>query len=243
MAHARAVLGEDGALRFQPLEDHLTGVAARSSRFASSLGAADWGELAGRWHDLGKYAADFQRYLLEANGVEVDQEDAGIGDSGRVDHSAAGALHALDSLGPIGRLIAHSIAAHHAGLYDDSELDARLQRARTAGRLEAALNGSPPSAILDAASSALPTIPGAHAREPLALATWLHLLFSCLVDADVLDSEAFGVPAASRLRGAHPTLAELKPRFDAHMARFTADSPVKQLVSVNPAPFFPPPRA
>lgn len=45
----------------------------------------------------------------------------------------------------------------------------------------------------------------------------------------MLDSEAFGDPAASRLRSAYPTLAELKPSFDAHMARFTADSAVKQL--------------
>ncbi|MBE5317277.1 MAG: CRISPR-associated helicase Cas3' [Xanthomonadales bacterium] len=229
MVYARAITDAQGALRFQALEDHLEGVASRAQRFAAAFGGEAWGELAGRWHDLGKYAADFQRYLLEANGVEVDHEDAGIGDSGRVDHSAAGALHALRHLGQLGVLIAHPIAAHHAGLYDASELEARLERARTAGRLEAAKLGAPPPHVLDSTALAPPTIPGAHAKEPLAFATWLRLLFSCLVDADVLDSEAFGDPAASRLRSAYPALAELKPRFDAHMARFKADSPVKQL--------------
>ncbi|ODU41466.1 CRISPR-associated helicase Cas3' [uncultured Aquimonas sp.] len=228
MVYARAIKDAQGALRFQALEDHLQGVAGRAQCFAAAFGCEAWGELAGRWHDLGKYAADFQRYLLEANGVEVDHEDAGIGDSGRVDHSAAGALHALCQLGPLGALIAHPIAAHHAGLYDASELEARLQRARTAGRLEAAKLAAPPPHVLDSAALAPPTIPGRE-DEPLAFATWLRLLFSCLVDADVLDSEAFGDPAASGLRSAYPTLGELKPRFDAHMARFTADSPVKQL--------------
>lgn len=228
MVYARAIKDARGALRFQALEDHLQGVAGRAQRFAAAFGCEAWGELAGRWHDLGKYAADFQRYLLEANDIEVDHEDAGIGDSGRVDHSAAGALHALSRLGQLGALIAHPIAAHHAGLYDASELEARLQRARTADRLQAAMLGAPPTHILDSAALAPPTIPGRE-DEPLAFATWLRLLFSCLVDADVLDSEAFGDPAASRLRSAYPTLGELKPRFDAHMARFTADSPVKQL--------------
>lgn len=230
MVYARAIKDATGALKFQALEDHLQGVASRAQRFAAAFGCEAWGELAGRWHDLGKYAPDFQRYLLEANGVEVDHEDAGIGDSGRVDHSAADALHALSQLGPLGALIAHPIAAHHAGLHDASDFEARLQRARTAGRLEAAQLGAPPAHILDSPGPAPPPpmIPG-RTEEPLAFATWLRLLFSCLVDADVLDSEAFGDPAASRLRSAYPTLAELKPRFDAHMAQFTADSPVQQL--------------
>lgn len=229
MVYARAIRAAGGELKFQTLEDHLQGVATRAKGFAAAFGCEAWGELAGRWHDIGKYAADFQRYLLEANGIEVDHEDAGIGDSGRVDHSAAGALHALSHLGQLAALIAHPIAAHHAGLYDASDLEARLERARTAGRLQAALVGAPPAHVLDSTAPAPPMIPGAHAKEPLAYATWLRLLFSCLVDADVLDSEAFGDPAASRLRSAYPTLGELKPRFDAHMARFTADSPVKQL--------------
>ncbi|MCG6117659.1 MAG: CRISPR-associated helicase Cas3' [Aquimonas sp.] len=228
MVYARAIRAADGELRFQALEDHLRGVANRAQGFAAAFGCGPWGELAGRWHDLGKYAADFQRYLLEANGVEVDHEDAGIGDSGRVDHSAAGALHALMQLGQLGALIAHPIAAHHAGLYDASDLETRLQRANAAGRLEAAQLGAPPAHILDSTAPVPPTIPGRN-DEPLAFATWLRLLFSCLVDADVLDSEAFGDPAASRLRSAYPTLSELKPRFDAHMAQFAADSPVKQL--------------
>ena len=230
MVYARAIKDAQGALRFQALEDHLQGVASRARGFAAAFGCEAWGELAGRWHDLGKYAADFQRYLLEANGVEVDHEDAGIGDSGRVDHSGAGAVHALGVLSGKGQPIAHVIAAHHAGLYDDSGLLERLHAVRAKGRLDAVQRAAPPEEILSAPPHLpLPDVPGLREGQHLAYATWLRLLFSCLVDADVLDSEAFGDPAASRLRSAYPTLAELKPRFDAHMAHFAADSPVKQL--------------
>jgi len=229
VAYARAVQDSSGKVRFQSLEDHLQGVAQRASTFAQSIGCEDWGALAGIWHDLGKYAADFQRYLLDANGVEVDQEDAGISDSGKVDHSGAGAAHALATLGVLGEPVAHIIAAHHAGLYDQAELEERLLRVSAKGRLDAALRGRPPAKILQSAMPGLPRIPGSQEREPLAYATWLRMLFSCLVDADVLDSEAFSTPAHSRQRGAYPTLATLKPRFDAHMAGFKNETPVHQL--------------
>ena len=36
---------------WEPLESHLAAVAARAADFAGSFGAADWGRLAGLWHD------------------------------------------------------------------------------------------------------------------------------------------------------------------------------------------------
>ena len=40
--------------RWQRLEDHLAGVGELAREFAAVFGAAKWGEIAGRWHDLGK---------------------------------------------------------------------------------------------------------------------------------------------------------------------------------------------
>ena len=61
---------------WEPLEIHLRLVAALARDFAASFGAAEWGELAGLWHDLGKYREDFQRRL---EGEQIDAPHAGAG--------------------------------------------------------------------------------------------------------------------------------------------------------------------
>lgn len=100
--------------RWEPLEDHLHNVAALAREFAAKWNAADWGHLAGLWHDLGKYSRDFQEYLSQATGEEAHLE----GLPGKVDHSSAGAQHAARTLGPAGRSLAYCIAGHHSGLLD-----------------------------------------------------------------------------------------------------------------------------
>jgi CRISPR-associated endonuclease Cas3-HD len=102
---------------------HLERVALRTSQFAAMFGAEDWGRLAGMWHDLGKYSAQFQDYLRQQNGFEAHLEQ-----TSRVDHSTAGAQLASQSVPKWGRLLAYVIAAHHAGLADADKLTARLQK-------------------------------------------------------------------------------------------------------------------
>ncbi|NIR63793.1 MAG: CRISPR-associated endonuclease Cas3'', partial [Aliifodinibius sp.] len=76
----------------------------------------DWASLAGLWHDLGKYSADFQNYIRSASGFEADAHIENV--PGRVNHSSAGALHAVQKFGDLGRILAYCIAGHHAGLAD-----------------------------------------------------------------------------------------------------------------------------
>lgn len=161
MAYARAVRDPDGQWRFQALEEHLFNVAGRADASARSFGSGEIASLAGLWHDLGKYSPDFQRYLLDVNDIASDREDASIEGMGRrVDHSSAGALLALERLGPTGRILAQLIAAHHHGLYDSEVLVQRLAHARGCGRLSAALASNPPPDVLQVAGVDFPTIPG-----------------------------------------------------------------------------------
>ncbi|WP_312915824.1 CRISPR-associated helicase/endonuclease Cas3 [Candidatus Competibacter phosphatis] len=92
--------------------------------------------------------------------------------------------------------------------------------------LAEALAQAPPADILNAPP---PTSnPGGQRYHAL----WIRLLFSCLVDADFLDTEQFMSPEKAGLRGQYPALAELEPRFEAYMTALTAradDTPVNQM--------------
>ncbi len=207
------------------LAHHLAGVSALAACFARDFGE-DWSRLAGLWHDLGKYRPDFQAYIRDRSGF--DRENAHIeGQSGRVEHSAAGALHAIATLGePQGRLLAYLISGHHAGLPDwngsPSSLYQRLDKARREGHLDEVLGAKPPRAILDADDLKPSSRPKGKAEE---LHLWLRMLFSCLVDADFLDTEAYMAPVKTARRRTHPTIDELLARFTAYMEKLHAQAP------------------
>jgi CRISPR-associated endonuclease/helicase Cas3 len=57
LAHVRR--NEDGSFEIHHLEEHLRTVGDLAGEFASTFGHSDWGQLAGLWHDLGKYSSAF----------------------------------------------------------------------------------------------------------------------------------------------------------------------------------------
>ena len=163
-------------------------MADLAGEFASTFGHADWGRLAGLWHDLGKYSSAFQSYIARGSGFDPEAHMKAVkaGES-----LLAGALHAVEKLGGKGRLLAYLIAGHHAGLpdwhSDEHALASLSQRLGEGQHLQAISNGSVPIGVLHPAM-----IP---ATKPLGgeagLALWLRMLFSCLVDGDFLDTEKF----------------------------------------------------
>ncbi len=210
---------EDG--RTQPLSEHLTGVAELAARFGKAPGCSDWARLAGLWHDLGKYSAEFQRYIRLSSDLAAEN-NAG---SARVDHSTFGAQTACARLGQLGRILAYVAAGHHAGLPDwqSENAGAAALAQRLVKRVPSA---QPPDELLAIGLPAQKPRPGTDA------AMWIRMLFSCLVDADCLDSEAFSEPGNVRLRQGYPTLEQLAPLFDDYMRR---KSEKAQKTSVNTA--------
>lgn len=218
---AHAARNPDGSWRApHNLADHLAGVAALSTCHARKFGAEDWGHLAGLWHDLGKYRPAFQDYIRTRSGFE--KENAHIEGTGRVDHSTAGAVHAVDELGEgAGRLLAYLIAGHHAGLPDwngdNASLFQRLEDARKKDFLKEALDQQPSEAILRGQH------PGSRPKGGAAdLHLWLRMLFSSLVDADFLDTENYMDSDKANTRAAYPTIENLLARFTAHMGRLAS---------------------
>ncbi len=228
LAHVRQ--NPDGSWSEHGLDDHVRGVGALAGEFAAAFHATDWARIAGEWHDLGKYRQKFQGYLKKASGYDAEAHIEG--GPGRVDHSTAGAIHALEKLGVQGRILAYLIAGHHAGLPDwnsveegSASLFNRIADGKRQGYLQDALAGSPPQEILDRQRPT--TLPPQGS-----LALWIRMLFSCLTDADFLDTEAFMDESKGKERVGYPSLRALLPLFDRHMAdkaTMAEDTPVNAI--------------
>jgi CRISPR-associated endonuclease/helicase Cas3 len=201
------------------LEQHLHAVARSAGDMSTEFGAGEWGRLAGLWHDLGKYSEDFQRYIRKSSGYEAHLVDSA---PVKVNHSSAGALHAQAVLSTLGLPLAYLIAGHHAGLPDwspaegegNAALDNRLREDKQKGLLQKAIQEAPDELLHQLAPSPSAIQAG---RDGKGLHLWIRMLFSCLTDADFLDTEAFMNAGKSQMRGGYPELATLLSQFDAWM--------------------------
>ena len=195
-----------------PLAKHLREVADRARDFGAVFGAGDWAECAGLLHDIGKFGEPFQKYIRES--VQKERENAHIESEapraksgrGRVNHSSAGALFAVDAFGSSAvdsaRALAFVVAGHHAGLPDEagsaSSLESRLKQKHLLKEIADRL----PSEI--EASIRAFRFPSPPSDDSIAL--WIRMLFSCLVDADFLATESFMDSAKSESRGGYDSI-------------------------------------
>ena len=208
--YAHSLPGEPPS-EWQPLEEHLKNVADKAKEFAELLSAGDWAWNASYLHDLGKADSAFQGYLRRSNGLD----DTGY-DDGKVNHSSAGAAFAEERLALPGHILAYLVAGHHAGLPDWYTADsgnAALQIRLVEGREN--LNRIRPFAE-KIFSQLFPLQRPPVYVKPTNFHFWVRMLFSCLVDADYIDTEQFMEQNKAKLRGQFPTLENLViPFFDA----------------------------
>ena len=166
------------------LKDHLEGTARLTAKFAAKFGSEEWGNLLGAAHDTGKGTENWQKYLFKKSGYDAEQAHL-EGVPGKLDHSGPSAKFAEEILPKhIGRILSYCVAGHHAGLPDwygnAGSLSFRLENAAVDGipeefgeRLKSFASVRPPDSF----------------DESLSLSLWIRMLFSCLVDADFLDTE------------------------------------------------------
>jgi CRISPR-associated endonuclease/helicase Cas3 len=247
VAYAHTVPGAP-AEAWHRLEDHLRDTAARSAKFAEPWGGRDIAYLAGLWHDLGKFAPDWQAFLLEAGSEapvlgEDTLESAGEPRRRRrgPDHSSAGAIHTLKRFGEKGSTLFFSslalrfaIAAHHAGLADRQNLKARLDNPEKSARYDKAVLRAGPEILEPGIAPSLPPfLQTGASSETEKTRLWrqfeafVRMIFSALVDADFLDTEAFvdssgGTHTRPVQRQAWQPLAEYLPVLDASFGAFDA---------------------
>lgn len=166
----------------QPLKEHLEGVAGYARDF-SVPGLKSCAYLAGLTHDIGKYSREFQARLS--------------GSCIAVDHSTYGAQVVCDKFGNsvLGMLFAYVVAGHHSGLpdkgnkgenADETSLRARLKKScADAGAWRAELSFETEKAMQEMIALNERGL-GRSEYEFL-----VRYLYSCLVDADFIDTETF----------------------------------------------------
>lgn len=165
--------------RIQTIKEHLEGTAKLSGEFAEKFGKQDWGYCCGMLHDIGKYSIDFQKRILGENNY-------------RVDHSTAGARVCLEKGGKYS-FLEYCIAGHHAGLpnygnnYDEST-DSTLsgRRLKKLSDYQAYQTEIEVPAI-----NSMPIDLKRTVNPDFSLSVFMRMIYSCLVDADFLDTEAF----------------------------------------------------
>ena len=188
-------IDNEGAI--QSNEEHQKGVAQRAEHFAAEFGMGDCGRLMGLLHDKGKEQEEWQKYIQGATKTGPN-------------HSYVGAIIAQRQYPQIAPLIAQPIAGHHRGLYDYCDYIVETKR------------DLPEDVTIDnAISYQFPKFPK---MEPYDLHHLVRMLFSCLVDADSLDTEAFINPTQAKQRGSHTSMQELLATLEKHLEGLKANA-------------------
>ena len=210
-AHSRTDAPESD---WEPLARHLANVEAGARRLGAKCGVSDIAALAGRLHDLGKYGPDFQARLR--------------GSPKRADHSTAGAVWAKRNLPAAwGRMLAHAIAGHHAGLKDrlldpEGRIESKAELLANLENVARADGVLLPKALAGPVGMLAP-----RAELGFHLAFQTRMVFSCLIDADRTAAGVFD--HGEDVDTSHPSIVELDAALRAGMARPPAASEVNSL--------------
>lgn len=208
----------DNKGRKQTLEAHLEGTAQLAASFAvDELKSAAF--YLGRIHDIGKCRPDFQRRL---NGEKI-----------RCEHACCGAAEIMKNGGLASYLLAYCAAGHHSGLQnggakndspDDGTLHAALNKDASdylpeGERFRRSMPDMKP--LINMISDGTRDISECIERS----AFFTRYLFSCLTDADFIDTERFCSPDTDRnVKG---DFAKALEKVDGELAKFKCDTAVR----------------
>ena len=176
-------------MRQQTMKEHACNVARLSEMFADEFDSGKYAYYVGMYHDIGKYTSLFQRRVR--------------GEAIRAEHSLAGAVEFYEANANPKHIQypgALCIAGHHSGIpnFTDkgadeligSSLTARLKRKNKSVMPDPVWQNELDTGKQDIADLPWPSFEGSETKK-LSKAFWCHFLYSCLTDADFLDTAAF----------------------------------------------------
>ena len=184
--YAHSLPNEPDRSKWETMAEHEECVARYCSGFLNRIDQSLqlWGELLGRWHDLGKYHPEFQNKL---QGKKV-----------QIEHAGAGARLAFEKDSQNAIPISFAIAGHHAGLANLKLNSPSGGRRPLVDRLDAnenllnAFREILPETLVNCQSPSLPNwIDSNNTQTFTSLDFFTRVLFSALVDADRLATEHF----------------------------------------------------
>lgn len=213
-AHITQANGNDKEQRVQSLEAHSTHVAELAAQFAAEFGCGDIARIMGLLHDKGKEQTEWQKYIQGVTGYTPKYANIKSGPN----HAYIGARIAQILYPQFAPLIAQPIAGHHRGLYDYCEY------------IEETKKDIPKEVLIPELQSC--TMPRLQNLKSYDLHHLVRMLFSCLVDADSLDTEGFLNPEQSYLRGIHTTMEDLLSKLEdyiSHLKEQSEDTEVNRI--------------
>ena len=195
-------------ISYQSNEEHCIGVAELAKRFASEFCMGNWGYVLGILHDKGKEKKEFQEYIQDVNGIPGHKHWTKKGKA----HAYVGALLAQGLYGKVATtFLGNAICGHHAGLYDYFELEKMI----SSSDLPSEVQMQTDAIQLNKAKFTLTENQINHL---------VRVLFSCLVDADYLDTEKFMNVSSASQRGHHKKLSELLILLEDHFCKLNNNS-------------------
>jgi CRISPR-associated endonuclease/helicase Cas3 len=195
---------------WDPLIDHLQRVADRARNFAECFDAADLAYVLGLWHDLGKINPDFQAYLQAAAAGQPVRKGP--------PHAIWGAALAFNRLQERypdhWKILALPIAGHHSGLGEPGQLSQKL-----VGFIGERPESLPAMIeICRLPEMKPPKLPPVKPIDPLHTEAFIRILFSALIDADFLATEAHFNDGSESVRRDWPKLEKLWEKFQIDQA-------------------------
>lgn len=180
----------------QSNDEHSMGVAKLASQFAGEFGMSEYGKVLGLLHDKGKETDAFQQYIKKESGYVPD-----IKICGKHQHAYVGGILAQKYYGKFSRnIFVNQIVSHHTGLHDSDEIKGIVDQ-----EIPSEVNIYHKKEKLNRSGL------NVQANDFHHLA---RMLFSCLVDADYLDTEAFLDKESSALRQNKDALNDLLPLLE-----------------------------
>jgi len=199
---------------WQLLEDHLKNTAKLAAGFAGLFASREIGYNLGMLHDIGKVSDEFQSYLKKCHIASQQGDKPPVG---KHDHKLAGAICAKE-LGAHYESLAFPLLGHHGGMQNRADVQSRTSDPNELKRI---------SLALQRASEFLPSIlkyqpfPSQFISSNQTLEMYLRMLYSCLVDADYLDTESHWEPDKNRNRENTTSLADLWNCFQTNQSKLT----------------------